>query len=312
MTTKVTLTDHVERFVAMKQKVGYRFTENARRLRIFARFAAQRNETLVRSATVLEGASAAGSRPESARRLHKVHALARWLHAEDARHEVPPRDAYGPISTPRRPPCLISVRDIRKLLEEALSMPPAGTIAPLTWHYLFGLVAATGLRIGEARALTLHDLTPDGLVIRDAKFGKSRLVALHPTTRDALKRYLAVRRKQETLDDHLFVLGTGRPPGSCRTDEVFRELAIRTGIREPGAPRGPTAHSLRHSFAVRSIENLDSGADPGRHMLALATYMGHTNISATYWYLEATPVLLRGIAEATERAHCMRRGGSHD
>ena len=192
-------------------------------------------------------------------------------------------------------------------------MPPAGTIAPLTWHNLFGLVAATGLRIREARALMLHDLTRDGLVIRDTKFGKSRLVALHPSVVcSALNRYLAARRKEKTLDEHLFVLGTGRPPGRCRTNEVFRELAERTGIREPGAPRGPTPHSLRHSFAVRSIENLDPGADPGRHMLALATYMGHTNISATYWYLEATPVLLHGIAEATERTHCMRRGGSHD
>ena len=191
-------------------------------------------------------------------------------------------------------------------------MPPAGTIAPLTWHYMFGLVAATGLRIREVRALKLHDLTRDGLVIRNTKFGKSRLVALHPTTRNALKRYLAARRKEKTLDDHLFVLGTGRPPGACRTDVVFRELTKRTGIRKPGAPRGPTPHSLRHSFAVRSIENFEPGADPGRHMLALATYMGHTYISATYWYLEATPVLLRGIAEAAERTHGMRRGGSHD
>ena len=312
MTTTVNLTDHVERFVSIKQKVGYRFTENARLLRSFARFAAQRNETLVRSATVLEWASASASQPERAKRMHKVDALARWLHAEDARHEVPPRDAYGPVHTPRRPPCLISVRDIRKLLDAALSMPPAGTIAPLTWHYLFGLVAATGLRIGEARALTLHDLTPDGIVIRHAKFGKSRLVAQHPTTRDALNRYLAVRLKQETLDDHLFVLGTGRPPGTCRTNDAFLQIAERAGIRDPGSARGPTPHSLRHSFAVRSIENLASGADPGRHMLALATYMGHTNISATYWYLEATPVLLRDIAKDAERTHCMRRRGSHD
>ena len=312
MTSNATLTDHVERFVTMKQKLGYRFTANAPQLRSFARFAAQRNDTIVRGGTVLGRASTAPSQSTRARKLHIVHAFARWLHAEDTRHDVPPRDAYGPIPSQRRPPCLISFRDIRKLLDAALSMPPASTIAPLTWHHLFGLVATTGLRIGEARALMLKDLTSDGLVIRDTKFGKSRLVALHPSTRDALNRYLAVRRKEETHDGHLFVLGTGRPPSRTRTDAVFREIAKRTGIREPGAPHGPTAHSLRHSFASRSIENLDPGADPGRHMLALATYMGHTNVSATYWYLEATPVLLRGIAEAAEPTHCTRRGGSHD
>ncbi len=312
MKTETTLSDHVERFVAMKQKVGYRYTGNAYRLRSFARFAGQRKETVVRSGTVLEWASAAASQSECVRKLHMVHILARWLHAEDASHEVPPRDAFGRVPTHRPPPCLIAVRDIRKLLQAALAMPPAGTIAPLTWHYLFGLVAATGLRIGEARALMLNDLNREGLVIRDSKFGKSRLVALHPSTRGALNRYLAARRKEKTLDEHLFVLGTGRPPSRTRTDVVFRQVAERAGIREPGVQRGPTAHSLRHSFAVRSIENLDRGADPGRHMLALATYLGHTNVSSSYWYLEATPVLLRGIAEAAEQAHCVRRGGSHD
>ena len=192
----------------------------------------------------------------------------------------------------------------------ALSMPPVGTIAPLTWHYLFGLVAATGLRIGEARALTLDDITPDGLIVRDAKFGKSRMVALHPTTRDALNRYLVARRSETTLDGHLFVLGTGRPPSQTRVSAVFLELAEQTGIREPGATRGPSLHSLRHSFAVRSIENLDPGADPGRHMLALATYLGHANVSETYWYLESTTVLMHGIAEAAEQTH--KNGGSHD
>ena len=91
---------------------------------------------------------------------------------------------------------------------------------------------------------------------------------------------------------------------------VFRKLAEQAGIREPGAARGPTPHSLRHSFAVRSLENLAPGANPDRHILALATYLGHVEVSSTYWYLESTPVLLRGIAEAAEQAHA--NGGSDD
>lgn len=297
------ISDHVARFVAMKQKLGYRFKTQALTLENFARFAAERNETLIRSETVLEWASAAPSQPRSVKKLHTVHAFSRWLHAEDERHEVPPRDAFGPDSSGRPPPHLISIEQIRNILTAALSLPPAGTIAPLTWHYMFGLVAATGLRIGEARALTLDDISPDGLVVLDTKFGKSRLVALHPTTQDALNRYLMVRHKEKTQDRHLFVLGTGRPPSQTRVSAVFHKLAEQTGIREPGAKRGPSPHSLRHSFAVRSLENLEPDADPGRHMLALATYLGHVDIAATYWYLEATPALLRGIAEAAEQAH---------
>ena len=301
MTTAIP--EHVARFVAMKQRLGYRFTTNASTLWNFARFAAERNEAFIRSGTVLEWASAAPSQPRSAKKLQTVCAFARWLHAEDERHEVPPRDALGPASFQRPAPHLISIQDIQKLLTAALSMPPAGTIAPLTWHYLFGLVAATGLRIGEARALTFDDITPDGLIVRDTKFGKSRMVALHPTTRTALNRYLVARCKEKTQDEHLFVLGTGRPPGKTRASAVFLELAEQTGIREPGATRGPSSHSLRHSFAVRSLENLEPGADPGRHMLALATYLGHVDVSGTYWYLDSTPVLLRGIAEAAEQIH---------
>ena len=250
----MTIADHVARFVTTKQKLGYRFTTNAKVLTSFARFAAE--EEFIHSGTVLAWASAASSQPWRAKRLHIVHAFALWMHAEDTRHEVPPRDACGPLSHRRPPPHLVSIQDIQKLLSAAHSMPPAGTINPLTWHYLFGLIAATGLRIGEALALTLEDITPDGLIIRDSKFRKSRMVAMHPTTRDALNRYLAVRRKKNTPDGHLFVLATGRPPSSRRAGTVFRKLTEQTEIRKSGTARGPTPHSLRHSFAVRSLETM--------------------------------------------------------
>ena len=307
----MTIADHVARFVTMKQKLGYRFTTNAKVLTSFARFAAE--EEFIHSETVLAWAAAASSQPWRVKRLHIVHAFALWMHAEDTRHEVPPHGAFGPLPHRRPEPHLVSIHDIRKLLSAAHSMPPAGSINPLTWHYLFGLIAATGLRIGEALALTLDDLMPDGLIIRDSKFRKSRMVAMHPTTRDALNRYLAVRRKQNTPDGHLFVLATGRPPSSRRAGTIFRKLTEQTEVRKPGTPRGPTPHSLRHAFAVRSLENMERGTDPSRHMLALATHLGHVNVSGTYWYLEATPVLLHGIAEATERRHrAMNSGGSHD
>ncbi|MDE0242920.1 MAG: tyrosine-type recombinase/integrase [bacterium] len=307
-----TITSHVARFVATRKALGYRFARNEEWLGSFARFAETCNETFIRCETIIAWASESREASSETRikKLRVARNFALWLHAEDARHEVPPRDALGQKTGQRPQPYLISVPDIRKLLTAALSVEPAGTIAPLTWHYLFGLIAATGLRTGEALALTLDDVTPDGLVIREAKFGKTRLVALHPTSWDALNIYLKARLKETTRDRHLFVIATGHPPALDTVNAVFRRLAVRTGLRSPGAGRGPTARSLRHSFAVRSLEALAPGASPDRHMRALATYLGHVDVRSSYWHLESTPVLLRGIAEAVERAH--GSGGSHD
>ena len=203
-----TITEHVSRFVETKQTLGYRFKTCGSMLRSFARFAEARNETFLRSETALAWASASASRKEQVRKLHAVRRLALWLHAEGDRHEVPHRDALGRETQCRPQPYLISVSDIRKLLTAAMSVGPAETIAPLTWHYLFGLIATTGLRISEALELTLDDITADGLVIRDTKFGKTRMVALHPTTWTALNLYLEARLKETSPGRHLFVIAT--------------------------------------------------------------------------------------------------------
>ena len=314
MTDTKTLTEQVVRFVTLKQQLGYRFTTNEGALHRFARFAGDRHETFIQTGTVLEWAceSTSDSRRGQVRKLHMVHPFACWLHAEDDRHEVPDRAALGPRSRRRPSPCLMSIGQIRTLLASALSMESTDPLTPRTWYTLFGLIATTGLRISEALSLTLDDFTADGLLVRKSKFRKSRRVVLHATAREALNRYLMDRHKATPRDDHLFVLAsTGRSPSRSYTRDVFRRLAQQTGLRE-GNTRGPTPHSLRHAFAVRSIEQLGPDTDPHRHMLALATYLGHANISDTYWYLEATPVLLQGIAEATERSHARHGGGTHD
>lgn len=310
MTKTTTISDHAEQFIAMKQKFGLRYVEGKKLLRNFARFTEDRCEAFIRSSTAVEWASQSGSQAYRIRKLSRVHAFACWLHVEDARHEVPPRDALGYRCNRRPQPYLISVPDIRNLLTAALSMGPPDSINPLTWHYLFGLIAVTGLRRCEALALTLNDITPDGLIIRNTKFQKTRMIALRPSTWDALNRYLKVRLKEKTLDEHIFVISTGKPPCDAYATMTFRRLAQQTGIREVGAKRGPGIHSLRHCFAVRSLEQLAPGADPSRHMLALATYLGHAHHDHTYWYLESTPALLHGIAEAAEQGHA--NGGNND
>lgn len=305
-----TLSELCARYVSMKQALGYRFTSVVPMLRSFVRFAEHRNETFIRCETVLAwlGDPARTKPVTRALNLRAVRNFAIWAHIRDPRHEVPP-DMPDTFRYRRPAPHLMSVEDIERVLALALELPPADTISPLTWHYLFGLIATTGMRISEALSLTFDDIQPDGLVIRDSKFGKSRLIVLHSSTVAAMNRYLEVRCRLKTADRHLFVLATGKPPYRTYPTEVFRKLAEQAGLREIDSPRGPTPHSLRHSFAVRSLEQLNPDSDSSRHMLALATYLGHAKVSSTYWYLEATPTLLHDIAQATESAHAAYCGG---
>jgi integrase len=201
----------------------------------------------------------------------------------------------------RRPAPHILTRDqIGRIMQHALLVPGLTPISPLTYHNLFGLLASTGLRISEALSLQRDDLTEDGLMIRKGKFGKSRLVPIHPSTRAALERYLEARSAVRHPGDDLFVLGHGRAPTATRVYVVFVRIVRKLGYRNPTGP-GPRVHDLRHTFAVRSLEAC--GHDPQavlRHMKALSTYLGHVDIANTYWYLEATPVLLKMIASTAE------------
>ena len=155
--------------------------------------------------------------------------------------------------------------------------------------------------MSEAIGLLFDDLTSDGLVIRNSKFRKSRLVPLHETAQAGLERYLTLRRPYAPFDDHLFISLRRKPLLNADVDTAFKTAVDKIGIkRGPGLPR-PTPHSLRHTFAVRALENCPDNRDLiTRHMLALSTYLGHTNVAYTYWYLEATPHLMRNIAKSCE------------
>jgi integrase len=157
------------------------------------------------------------------------------------------------------------------------------------------------MRISEARSLHLKDLTADGLIIRQAKFRKSRLLPLHETTRAALERYLDHRQHVAGTDPHLFVTRRHGKLSYTVVKQRFYQVLNAAGIpREPGRRR-PRLIDLRHTFAVRSLEQSPETRDhSGRHTLALTTYMGHTTVSSTYWYLERTPQLMVDIAQTCE------------
>lgn len=307
----MSLSHHVERYVTFKQQLGYKYGTEARLLRAWADYAQACGDLFLCNERSIDWACKAPSPGSVRRRLLTVRGLAVWLHAEDPRHEIPSRTAVGPAKKTRPAPYLLTRSQIEQIMDAALTLRPTGSITPHTYRCLIGLIAVTGLRCSEAVSLRLTDLTADGLIIRETKFGKSRLVVLHDSTRAALSRYLESRKRARGSDDHLFVLATGRPPTSTTLTDTFIKLARKTGLRGgPGEP-GTRLHDLRHGFAARSLEAaLATDRDRvHRHMLALGTYLGHVSVSSTYWYLEATPLLLRQIADVAESA---QQGGPCD
>lgn len=148
--------------------------------------------------------------------------------------------------------------------------------------------------------MLVSDITSDGLLIRKTKFQKTRLVPLHDTAVAGIGQYLAHRQEARRVGDHIFVSDEGQPLVYWKVRSVFRTL-LKSAGPQPSGGRWPRIHEFRHTFAVRALEASPVGRQRiGQHMLALATYLGHVNVDATYWYLETTPELLRDIAIVTE------------
>ncbi|MDE0001292.1 MAG: tyrosine-type recombinase/integrase [Rhodospirillaceae bacterium] len=297
----MTLTGQAASYAAMKQATGLVFAAQARLLGSFAAHAEAQGDEFVKIATALDWASQASSPNHRIFRLRAVRGFAGYLHAEDERHEVPHRDALGRRARHRPPPHLLSTDDIGRIMNAALDLPRAGSTTPHAVHAIIGLLAATGMRPAEATGLRIRDLTGDGIEVHNAKFGAARLLPLHRSVRRALDAWLGMRGPGEA-GDPLFIMPSGRAVRPDYLTKVFIRLARGLGLRgEPGTP-GPRLYDLRHSFATRALEGVKSGnrRDASRHMLALSTYLGHARIADTYWYLEATPVLLDRISAATE------------
>src|SRR6266404_3512131 len=296
----VMLIQAVETYLAVRRAADFKLDAVERYLHSFAQFATAQGDTHVVTHTALAWAEQGVSEPQRHHRLSVVVRFARFSHADDPRHEVPPARLFAGHRR-RRTPYLFREEDLQALLAQAARLGPPDSLRPYTDSTLLGLLAVTGLRISEALALRFKDVTPEGLVIRETKFRKSRLVPLHATTTAALQQYLAQRSDLALDDDHLFVSQRRRPLSYHTVLDTFHALLSAAGIpAEPACPR-PRLMDLRHTFASRALERCPDGRDHiGRHMLALTTYMGHARVKSTYWYLQRTPQLLGDIAQACE------------
>lgn len=295
------LSRDLDSYITLQRARGLKFKTQPGPLKSFVNEAEASGDTHVTTARVLEWAPRTTSAAQARNRLAVVRRFAEHLAIADPAHEVPPADAFGRWRFERRTPHIYTTAEISTLMTVARQLGPPATIRGETLATLIGLLASTGLRVSEALRLDLDDVTAEGLVVRETKFRKSRLVPLHSSARAALDRYLRRRRTVPGTGDAFFVGNSGGRPAYVTVRGLFLRIARETGLRGLPGEKGPRLHDLRHTFAVRSLEAC--GGDRraiSRHMLALATYLGHADPSHTWWYLQATPALMRHIADAGE------------
>jgi len=291
----------IDTWLATRRSSGFALRKYERHLYRFADFAAARGEDHIHADTAIAWASQAAAPADRRRHFQRVVQLARYLHAEDPRHEIPPD--YRFAQERHRPvPHIYTQDEARRLVEAAAQLGPQGSIRPRTVSALLALLFATGLRISEALALRIADVTPDGLVIRKTKFGKTRLVPLHPSAHSGLEQYLHCRRALVGGDDHVFVSikGTRLSYGGFR--KAWLAVLRRAGLSARSGGRKPRVHDIRHTFATRALESAPEQRDRiASHMLAVSTYLGHSCVADTYWYFQATPTLMSRVADACQR-----------
>ena len=219
-----------------------------------------------------------------ARRLSEVRQFARYAHAVDPRHEVPPKRLL-PYRRQRPQPYIYSDAEIDDLIGAAHDL--SGQLRPRTYSTMLGLLAVTGMRSGEVVRLDRDDvdLRQGVLTIRESKFGKSRLNLCHDTTLQALSDYATWRDEHcpHPQSPAFFLSEHANRINRSTFRKTFRSLSYQTGLRGPAGSRGPRLHDLRHTFSVRTlIRWYRDGVDVDRYLPRLSTWLGHSCIANTY------------------------------
>ena len=297
----------VRDYLALRRGLGFKLVRHEAGLREFVSFLTRKRQSRITVALALEWATqhAAQQPSEWAARLSIVRGFARQWSTTDPSTEIPPPGLL-PYRPRRAQPYFYSDEEIRQLLEAAKTRPSIDPLRCRTYHCLFGLLAVTGLRLGEAMNLRSDDVdwSEGMLTIRGAKFGKSRLVPLHASTCKVLADYVKRRGKifagREMV--HFFVNKNGNRLDKGEVHRTFYALSRQIGLRAADASRGPRLHDFRHHFAVQTLLRwYRTGEDPERRLPILSTYVGHAHVTDTYWYLTGTPELLGAAGERLEK-----------
>lgn len=293
------LDGRLEDYLRTRRALGYRLEREERWLRqLLDCLQAAGSELLTSELTISWARQPSTAQPRYwAQRLGCARKFARYLHAIDPATEIPPTGVF-PAPRHRPMPFLWSGEQIRTLLNEAGRLRPA--LRALTCQTLFGLLAVSGMRLGEAVGLARGDVDFDTAVItiRHAKFDRPRIVPLHPTVNTALRDYARQRDQlcPQPRSDAFFVSSRGNTLQRTTVDATLRQLTTAMGIRT--ATVHPRAHDLRHSFAVHTLLRwMHDGGSVDERITVLSSYLGHVSPAGTYWYLTAVPELLELAAD---------------
>ena len=293
-------------YLTIRRQLGFKLRDEESLLPKFILFIAQQGASFITRDLALSWAM----QPKNvlptwwAKRLSMVRGFAQYLSAWDTRTEIPPQGLL-PYRYRRRSPYIYRNEQIKQLTEAAQQLPSLIGLRPYTYSTLFGLIAVTGIRMRESIRLKCEDVDfKNGiLTINDTKFGKSRLVPIHPSTQRVLEQYECQRNQiyPNPLDPNFFLSDqAGRLTGWI-VRYTFVKLSRQIGLRAISDSYGPRLHDFRHTFAVRTILNwYRSGIDVERQIPKLATYLGHAHVSDTYWYLSAVPELMQLAAMRLE------------
>lgn len=299
-------------YLSVRRALGTQLSWPESSLRDFVGFMAAEGAEFVTTELALRWAlrSVGVQQATHSRRLSIVRGFAVWLQATDARTEVPPPRLL-PAKHRRPTPHIYTDSQIADLVRATSHLRSRSGVRAATFSVLIRLLAATGMRSGEAFALDIGDvdLVEAVLQIRNSKFGKSRQVPVQLCTCKALAAYSTFRDAavpgRATSAFLVAASGTRLRPYTAR--QTFAKLCQAVGLRPSSknrrSGRGPRLHDLRHTFATRRlVEWYRAGLDVNQLMPRLATYLGHASTVATYWYIQAVPELLRLAADHQEEA----------
>lgn len=293
-----TLPQALDEYLALRQAMGFQVRDARSLLRRFITFLEQQEATYITHELAVHWATEphAVQPAEWARRLSLVRGFARYRSATDPRTQIPSMGVL-PYQPRRASPYLYSDAEIGQLLQAAEQLPSPTGLRAQTYVAAFGLLAVTGMRVGELVGLddTDVDLTRGHLTIEHGKFGKSRLLPVHPTTREALHHYVVERDSRYPIPQtpSFLVSEQGTRLSNWALRRTFVTLSRQIGLRGPADSHGPRLHDFRHRFAVEVLLRwYREGVDVERHLPELSTYLGHVKVSDTYYYLSATPALL--------------------
>jgi integrase len=295
------LSEHVEEYLRARRALGVKLERHGRLLpQLVGYLEAAGASTITRELAISWAKLPAGAHPRHwAVRLSIARGFAAYLQTIDPATEVPPAGVFA-VRYQRPTPYLWSHENVRRLLDAASELRPP--LKAASYETLFGLLAVTGMRVGEAIALEPDDVDLDDGVIRirahTAKLERARLVPLHPTTVQALERYANTRARlcPRPRSNTFFLSSIGTSLDRSAVAKTLRKLTSALGLRTDTVH--PTAHQLRHSFAVSTLIDWQrSGVQADEQIAVLCTFLGHVSPAETYWYLTATPELMEAAAQ---------------